>query len=189
MTRRTEQEFMQDLTLLLTTEGVSNLTIAEMANRLKCSKRRLYQIAPTKEEIFLYVCKAVLTKNLERGALITRAGLDPRKEISEYLQATLNASGIKKPCLVDLDTTEAGRKLFDDYQEARIRGLESIIERGVKEKIFTQHNPRLVSEAILGAARRLRNQDFLDEAGLNVGEAFQQFYQIILNGLLEPNQQ
>jgi hypothetical protein len=51
--------------------------------------------------------------------------------------------------------------VFDDYQLARVRGLESMIEEGVRQGLMAPHNPRLVSEAILGAAHRLRNQQFL----------------------------
>jgi hypothetical protein len=73
--------------------------------------------------------------------------------------------------------------VFDDYQLARVRGLESMIEEGVRQGLMAPHNPRLVSEAILGAAHRLRNQQFL-QTGMKIGDAFSEFYELILNGLL-----
>lgn len=187
MARRTEEEFTRDLTALLITEGISSLTIADIATRLKCSKRRIYQIAPTKEALFLGVCKTVLAENLARGHARAQEETEPAKEINVYLQATLNASGMKKACLVDLDATSEGRKLFDDYQLARIRGLEAIIEKGVRQNVFVSINARLVSEAILGAAHRLRNQALLEEMGVNIGEAFKEFYHLVLHGLLKAD--
>jgi hypothetical protein len=74
--------------------------------------------------------------------------------------------------------------VFDAYQLSRVRGLESMIEAGVREGLMAPHNPRVVSEAILGAAHRLRNQEFLQETGMKIGDAFSEFYEIILNGLL-----
>lgn len=65
-----------------------------MANRLKCSIRRFYQIAPTKEVVFLHVYKAVLTKNRER-ALITRAGLNVGEAFQQFYQIILN--GLLEP--------------------------------------------------------------------------------------------
>ena len=189
MARRTEHEFKRDLNALLITEGISSLTIADIATRLKCSKRRIYQIAPTKEALFLEVCKTVLNESLERGYAKAQAETEPEKEISAYLQATLNASGMKKACFVDLDATVEGRKLFDDYQLARIRGLEEIIEKGVRQNVFSSTNPRLVSEAILGAAHRLRNQALLAEMGVSIGDAFSEFYTLILHGLLNTGQE
>jgi len=182
--RRTDEEFIQELTRLLSVEGVSSLTIGEIAQRMHCSRRRLYEIAATKEDLFVGICRDVLTANLEKGYAAARKAPDAATAISAYLHATLNASGLSKAALTDLDALESGKAVFDDYQLARVRGLESMIEEGVRQGLMAPHNPRLVSEAILGAAHRLRNQQFLMETGMKIGEAFTEFYEIILNGLL-----
>jgi len=187
MARRTEEVFMQQLTELLITEGISKLTIADIAARLKCSRRRIYQIAPAKEELFLHICREVFNSKLEQGFAKANKESEPVRIIKAYLTATLNTSGISKACLIDLEATEQGRKLFDDYQLARVRGLEGIIEEGIKQQVFSPQNPRLVSEAILGAAHRLRNPVFLEETGMRIGDAFDQFYRLVLEGLLKRN--
>lgn len=183
--RRSEQDFMQELTDLLRTEGISNLTIADIAQRLHCSRRRIYEIASTKEELFLSVCQRVFNATLDKGYAVASKETDAAKAISAYMRAALNASGLSKIALIDLDSSAEGRAVFDTYQIARIRGLESMIEEGVRQGVLVQHNPRLVSEAILGAAVRLRNQQFLTETGFKIGDAFNEFYEIILNGLLK----
>ena len=183
--RRSEQEFTQELTNLLSTQGISNLTIADIAKYLQCSKRRLYQIAATKEELFLGVCQAVFKATIDKGYAAAKKESSAAKAIPAYMRAALNASGLSKAALIDLDASAAGRAVFDAYQEARIRGLERMIEEGVRQGVLVPHNPRLVSEAILGAAIRLRNQQFLTETGLKIGDAFNAFYEIILNGLLK----
>lgn len=187
MARRTEQEFRKELTELLIEEGISKLTIAEIAERLSCSRRRLYQIASTKEELFLTVCKSVFDKSLQIGHAKASIETDSIKEINAYLQATLKTSGMKPACFLDLESTEEGRQIFDNYQLARVRGLEEIIQRGIKQNVFHNLNPRLVSEAILGAAFRLRKQEFLVDVDMSISEAFGQLYNIILNGLLRKN--
>ncbi|GLC92309.1 hypothetical protein Tamer19_17170 [Cupriavidus sp. TA19] len=183
-TRRTDDEFIQELTRLLSTEGVSSLTIGELAQRMRCSRRRLYEIAPTKEALFVGICERVLAASLEKGFAAARRESDPAHAVSAYLHATLNTSGLGKAALTDLDAIDSGRAAFDAYQLARVRGLESLLEAGMRAGQMAQHNPRLVSEAILGAAHRLRNQQFLKETGMKIGDAFSEFYEIILNGLL-----
>ncbi|MBK1781097.1 TetR/AcrR family transcriptional regulator [Advenella sp. WQ 585] len=169
------------------TEGISTLTIADIAARLKCSRRRLYQMATAKEELFIDICRDVFTAQLDQGFAKANKESEPVKIIKAYLTATLNTSGISKACLVDLEATEQGKKLFDDYQLARIRGLEEIIEEGVRQEVFTSYNSRLVSEAMLGAAHRLRNPAFLEETGMRIGDAFDHFYRLVLEGLLKRN--
>lgn len=182
--RRTDEVFIKELTALLIVEGVSSLTVADIAQRLQCSRRRIYEIADTKEELFVNVCRQVLAANLEKGFAAARSETNGAKAIAMYLRATLNASGLSKAALTDLDATESGRAVFDDYQLARVRGLEAMIDDGVRQGLLVPHNPRVVSEAILGAAHRLRNQRFLEETGLTIGAAFTEFYEIVLNGLL-----
>lgn len=183
-TRRTDEEFVQELTRLLSTEGVSSLTIGELARRMRCSRRRLYEIAPTKEALFVGICSDVLAASLEKGFAAARRESDPARAVSAYLHATLNTSGLSKAALVDLDAIDSGKAAFDAYQLARVRGLESLLEAGMRAGLMAPHNPRLVSEAILGAAHRLRNQQFLKETGMKIGDAFSELYEIILNGLL-----
>jgi AcrR family transcriptional regulator len=182
--RRTEEVFLKELTALLIVEGVSSLTIADIAQRMQCSRRRIYEIAATKEELFVNICRQVLDANLEKGFVAARGEADGAKAIATYLRATLNASGLSKAALTDLDSTESGRAVFDAYQLARVRGLEDMIDDGVRQGLLVPHNPRVISEAILGAAHRLRNQRFLEETGLSIGAAFTEFYEIVLNGLL-----
>ncbi|MCO4863166.1 TetR/AcrR family transcriptional regulator [Cupriavidus sp. WGlv3] len=183
-TRRTDEDFIQDLTRLLCSEGVSSLTIGEIAQRMRCSRRRLYEIAPTKEALFVGICRDVLAANLERGFAAARRESDAARAVSAYLHAALNTSGLSKAALADLDAIDSGRAVFDAYQLARVRGLESLLEAGMRQGLMAPHNPRLVSEAILGAAHRLRSQQFLKDTGMKMGDAFSEFYEIILNGLL-----
>ncbi|SPA01868.1 conserved hypothetical protein [Cupriavidus taiwanensis] len=183
-TRRTDEDFIQDLTRLLCSEGVSSLTIGEIAQRMRCSRRRLYEIAPTKEALFVGICRDVLAANLERGFAAARGERDAARAVSGYLHAALNTSGLSKAALADLDAIDSGRAVFDAYQLARVRGLESLLEAGMRQGQMAPHNPRLVSEAILGAAHRLRSQQFLKDTGMKMGDAFSEFYEIILNGLL-----
>ncbi|NYT62485.1 TetR/AcrR family transcriptional regulator [Alcaligenaceae bacterium] len=189
MERRTKEEFIQELTTLLITEGVSSLTIADIAARLNCSRRRIYEIAPTKEEVFIKICSDVFNKTLERGYRLARAETAPVNIIRAYMHGTLNTSGMTKACFIDLDSTAQGKAVFDAYQEQRVQGLEGIIDAGVKAGVFTSYNSRLVSEAILGAAHRLRNQQFLAETGMTIGDAFNSFYTLVLEGLLHRSEE
>ncbi|NLC36651.1 MAG: TetR/AcrR family transcriptional regulator [Alcaligenaceae bacterium] len=183
--RRSQEQFFQELTQLLITEGISGLTIAEMAARLKCSRRRLYEIAASKEEIFTKVCEQVLNNHLQKSLLAAHKESKADAAISIYLRSALNTSGLAKAALIDLDSLEEGRAVFDAYQTARIRGLQEMMVRGMEEGVLAPHHPRAISEALIGAAFRLRDQNFLEEEGLSIGDAFNEFYNVILHGLLK----
>ena len=183
--RRNQEEFQQELTQLLLQEGISNLTVEKMAERLKCSRRRIYEIAPSKEALFVEVSRQALDATLARGFAAARKESDPARAIPAYLGATVGTSGLSKQALVDLDNLDTGRAVFDAYQLARMNGLESLINEGIRQGVLVARNARLISEGLLGAVGRLRNQQFLEESGLTIKQAFIEFYEVILNGLLK----
>ena len=151
---------------------------------MQCSRRRIYEIAATKEELFVNICRQVLDANLKRDLPRRSAKPTAPKAIATYLRATLNASGLSKAALTDLDSTGAAARFSTPISWRGCAALEDMIDDGVRQGLLVPHNPRVISEAILGAAHRLRNQRFLEETGLSIGAAFTEFYEIVLNGLL-----
>ncbi|GAA5234060.1 TetR/AcrR family transcriptional regulator [Verticiella sediminum] len=182
--RRTQQDFHRELTALLCSCGICSLTIAEIAARLRCSRRRLYELAPTKEALFVGVCREVFAEKLAKGHAAAQREADPAQAIAVYLTATLNTSGLNPAAFKDLDEIPEGRRVFDEYQVQRMRGLEALLEDGMRAGVLAPHHPRVLSEALIGAAFRLRNRDLLEDTGLRLGDAFAEFYEIILHGLL-----
>lgn len=63
----TDDEFLDTLMELVLAEGIRNLTIGEIAARLRCSRRRLYEIAQTKEEIFCAMVDRFFRGVLDKG--------------------------------------------------------------------------------------------------------------------------
>src|SRR5215510_14053861 len=67
--RRSADTFMQQLVALVIAEGISRLTVGEIAARLQCSRRRLYELATTKEELLHVAASEMFDDVLRRGAL------------------------------------------------------------------------------------------------------------------------
>ena len=188
--RRTEDEFMDELTALFLAHGVSSLTVADIAARLSCSRRRIYALAATKEELFLLVSRRLFDSLVQEGHEVARGKSDISEAITAYLGVGARAAArIGVAFLADLDATEKGRQLSDDYQSARLRGMEHLVDEGVAQGHFAPHNSRLVAEILLGAAQRLRRPQFLREAGLTLEQAFEDLYKLVLHGLLVTGRQ
>lgn len=187
--RRTEDEFMDELTALFLEQGVSALTVADIAARAHCSRRRIYALAATKEELFLLVARRMFDSLVREGHEVAKGKGDLSEAITAYLGVGARASArIGVAFLTDLDASEKGRQLYDDYQSARLRGMEHLVDDGVEQGCFAAHNSRLVAETLLGAAQRLRRPQFLGEAGLTLEQAFQDLYKLVLHGLLIKGQ-
>lgn len=181
----TDEEFFDALTQLLLTEGIKGLTVGEIAARLHCSRRRLYDIAETKEEIFSAVVKRFFDDLLEQGEALIHSTENLTAALAAYLDVGVRAAGrIGVQFLKDIEDSATARSIFDHYQQVRTMRLSQLIDDGVRQGVFAPCHGLVVSELIFGAALRLRRPAFLAQADLTLEEAFQEFYRVLLSGLL-----
>lgn len=184
-TKRTDEEFFRQLSDLLKAEGISGLSVAQIAARLRCSRRRLYDLAPTKEGLLYLVARSHFDGMLREGIEAASREGDAARAIAAYLRVGVTSTtGLSQSFLRDLEASDEGSKIFDRYQYARAEGGQRIVEDGIRRGDFNAHNPLVVIEVLLGMALRLRRPEFLEWAGLTISEAFEEAYSILLKGLL-----
>ncbi|SFQ40581.1 TetR/AcrR family transcriptional regulator [Variovorax sp. 770b2] len=183
--RRTDGEFMQELSDLLLEEGIAQLGVGEIASRLQCSRRRLYDIAESKQGLLFAVARRHFEEGLTRGERAAAAEDDPARVIVAHAMAGVEtAVKLSTAFLRDLEATEEGSELFDAYQRKRAEGGRAILEAGIEKGYYNAHNAMVATEIGLGAAMRLRRAEFLAEAGLTFEEAMAEAYDLMHNGLL-----
>ncbi len=184
-TTRSQEEFLTELADLIKKEGIASLSVAEIAARLHCSRRRLYDVAATKEGLLFEVAKWQFRDSLAAGDKAAAAEADPARRLMAYLGAGLrSAENLGAGFLADLQQSDEGRALFDEFQLTRSKGAREILEAGARMGEFKPLNFDVVTEVLLGAATRLRNADFLRRVNLSIPEAFGEAYALVLQGLL-----
>ena len=180
-----DADFFTHLTELFVQEGVSALTVSEIASRLHCSRRRLYDISATKDELFCLVVGRFFAGVMEEAEARIRQVRDPKAALAAYLDVGVRAAGrVSAAFLRDVEAFDPARAAFDDYQQLRATRFCQLIDEGVKEGVFVKCHGQVVSEVVLGAAMRLRTHAFLTQANLTIEEAFQEFYRVLLGGLV-----
>jgi AcrR family transcriptional regulator len=184
-TTKSELAFLDKLERIFLAEGYTSLTVGALAKRLRCSRRRLYAIADTKEELFLCIvdrCFRRLREDARRAAL---AEADLEKRIRVYLEAGVSRADMLRPLfLQDIACTAEGRRLFDSHQRERQTGLRLIVEEGVTAGVFRDVHAHVVAEILFLAFRRVREPDFLRDAGMSFAEALSEVSRILRHGLL-----
>lgn len=186
--KRDADEFLDELTELFLKEGIQDLTIGELARRMRCSRTRLYEIAPTKEEIFCRVVARFFMAALEDGRKQAAHAQDPASALVDSLTVGVReAARTSVAFLRDVEAFEDARLLYDDYQHARTTHFSELIEAGTARGVFMECNAAVVAEFMFGAALRLRSSTFLARTGITIDAAFNQFYSLLLHGLLRPD--
>jgi AcrR family transcriptional regulator len=180
-----DTDFLAQLTDLFVREGSNGLTLSEIASRLRCSRRRLYEIAKTKDELFCLVVKRFLAGVMDEAEDQVRKTCDPAEALVLYLEVGVRAAGrVTTAFLRDVDALEPARFTFDRYQEVRATRFCQLIDEGVRQGAFIECHGPVVAEFVLAAAMRLRTHAFLTRTSLTAEEAFREFYRVLLGGLL-----
>lgn len=182
---QTDDEFLDGLTNLFLREGITGLTVGEIAARLRCSRRRLYGVAPTKEAIFGAMVDRYFRARLDEGEALLRDERDLTKALAAYLDVGVRSSRrIGAQFVSDVESGDATRASFDAYQQARASRLSQLIDEGVRRGIFVACHGAVVAELMLGASMLLRRPAFLARANVTIEQAFREFYRVILGGIL-----
>ena len=110
------QDTIQDLEKLLE-KGVPDLTMSEIASKLKISLRTLYEIAPSKDQLILMTMDKILVK-LGKHALDSVSEIQsPIEKLEQYLFIVNQAVGPKfNTFLKDIEKINGSQKMAD-YNE------------------------------------------------------------------------
>lgn len=182
---RRAQEVLALIEQILLREGFAGLTVGEIAERIGCSKRTIYELAPSKRELVTRIIDAFFRDIREAGTVAAAAETEPARQVYVYLQAGVNAaSRLSAQAVADIDQWKPTRQLWQTHVRLRVQGLRELLEAGIARGAFRDVNPAFVAEVVFAALDRLRQPDFYRSTRVSAVAAFQDYYRILLTGLL-----
>ena len=178
------ERLMDEAEALFSEEGFLHLSTDDLAERLRCSKRTLYAIAPGRERFF----EAVLMRRISRQERELLAQVERAPELQSAIAACLetivqNLEAISPVFLRDYMRFPAGARLLKRFQKQITEALVRVIERGEQEQVFRKLEARVAAEALIASVMRMIETDFLAASPVTAAEAVRQVYQIFWYGL------
>ncbi|MEU8801552.1 TetR/AcrR family transcriptional regulator [Spirillospora sp. NPDC048819] len=112
--------------------GFAELSVAELAAALRCSKSTLYSVAASREQIIVTVVRAFFRRATDRveAALdaVTRAGADPRDRVGAYLRAISGELAPASPAFfADLDAFPPAREIYKRNTGFAVRRVQGLV--------------------------------------------------------------
>lgn len=179
------EEIRDELEKIFLQEGFRDLTVDKLARRVKCSNRTLYEIAASKEEMFLETLNRWLERIRHLGWQGALQHQEPTKRIEAYLKpGVIETREASANFVEDVRSYLPAKQMLARHQEERMGFLQDIIEDGIGQGAFRKVHPYLVAEILLSAITRIDELDFKTKSGLSFSEAFEELYDILLHGLV-----
>ncbi len=181
-----QRGLIDGLEQLFLEKGFRNVTVDELAANLKCSKRTLYEIASSKQELFLLVVERWLERIRRLGWQGALQHDDPEKRIIAYLDPGISQSKLaSRKFIEDMRGFGPARALLEAHQLERTKVLRDIVEDGQRRGRFRRLHTALVAEVFLAAVSRINEPNFLESTGISFSDGFAELYELFLNGLFE----
>ena len=182
-----QRELLDALAQLFLAEGFAHLTIGEMVSRLRCSRRTIYSVAPSREELILIVIDRLLNRMGVEAKAVAASHDDPGDAIEAYLGKAVTTLHRATPVFnEDLESYLPTRQLYDRHLNVALRMLGDLVEDGVSKGVFRPLHPALMAEILSSAVECIRRPDVLIRAGVSHSQALAELSMLIRHGLVQP---
>ena len=169
-------------------QGVPELTMSEIAKKLKISLRTLYEIAPSRDKLILMTMDNIL-KKLGKFAMDSVEDIDsPINKLEEYLFIVNQAVGPKfDRFLIDMEKIN-GSKTTADYHENFIKNyIKKLLEEAIEKKEIKSIDVKAFSILLGGIGREFFKEKNKNSIILTPEESANSITSIILNGIKLEN--
>jgi AcrR family transcriptional regulator len=184
VSRRAER-ILEEAEAVFLAEGFLHLSMDDLARRLRCSKRTLYELAPSHDDFIELVLRRYterLHADMNRAA---QTAPDWPGAVSAFLDSA--AEGVRSAStqfLRDVMTFPAGARAFAQARLERIGILRKLIEAGIRDGFFRHVDAHLVAEVMFAAAVRISDPEFLSSTRLTWSQALRALFRLITAGLM-----
>ena len=169
-------------------QGVPELTMSEIAKKLKISLRTLYEIAPSRDKLILMTMDNIL-KKLGKFAMDSVEDIhSPINKLEEYLFIVNQAVGPKfDRFLIDMEKIN-GSKTTADYHENFIKNyIKKLLEEAIEKKEIKSIDVKAFSILLGGIGREFFKEKNKNSINLTPEESANSITSIILNGIKLEN--
>ena len=108
--------------------GFAELSVADLAALLRCSKSTLYSVAASREQIVAAVVRAFFRRATERVEGALDGGADPRERVGRYLRAISEELAPASPAFfADLDAFAPAREIYERNTGFAVRRVQALV--------------------------------------------------------------
>jgi AcrR family transcriptional regulator len=177
------REVLDQLEALFLHEGFSGFSVRELAAHVGCSRRTLYELAPSKDELVLLVFDRFLHR-------VGRAALDSidatqsyADQIRSYFLGGIELQRITQVFGDDLADEPAARRLFDRHYGYVMAITEQLVQRGVESGEFRPVTPGVVAGLLAGAGQFFNQSGVQIDIGLTLEQAVDELLELIVRAI------
>lgn len=180
LTRRQAQ--LRDLLVrLILDEGFSAFTMDEFAARLSCSKRTLYTLAQSKEQLATLAVREFFRSATEQVEAAIRKVRQPARRVVVYLQAVAAAlAPASREFHEDVAAFPPTREIYQRNTEAAAQRVRELIDDGRRAGAFRNVPTAFIAEVITATMQRITSGEIQASTQLSDAAAYTELAKLVV---------
>ncbi len=182
--RARREQVLEQLRELFLAEGFAELTIADLAERLSCSRSTLYPVAGSKEQIVVATARSyfkVAAANVERRIASER---DAVARLARYLDAVATELQPASPAFhADVAAFPPAREVYRQNTAYAAERVRALIDEGVAAGSLRPVEAAFVAAAAREGMTAIQRGAIRGATGLDDAAAYRQLADLLVHGL------
>ncbi len=168
-------------------EGFADLTMAEIANRLGCSLRTLYGLAPSRDELVLTVLDTHLWRVGREAMATVDPDASPLDALRAYLAAaTVAVAGTTAAYARDLGSMAAAQRRNNEHADYVVAVCRALLDWAVERGDIAEVDTAAVARTLADLGPDFIRPEVLPTLRSTPKAAADELVEIILRGLPRP---
>jgi AcrR family transcriptional regulator len=178
------RELLDELVELVLAEGFGTLTIADLAQRLRCSKSTLYGLGHSKEQVLVNVLVRFFQRATERIEGRIAIETEPDARIVAYLRGVADElRPASTAFMADLAGHPSARDVYRRNTRIAARRVRQLVDEGAEQGAFRPVHAAFVADAVATVMARIQSGDVAEVTGLTDAQAYDELALLVLNGI------
>jgi AcrR family transcriptional regulator len=181
------EELFDALVALLLAEGFAHLTLDDIAARLRCSKRTLYALAGSKEQLVRAAVVHFFRGATERVEAAVAARDGAAERVGAYLRAVATElAPASARFFDDVAAFPPAAEVYERNTRAAAQRVQQLVADGVESGAFRNVHTAFVADVVTAVMVRIQQRQVATSTGLDDAEAYARLAELLLHGLTAP---
>ncbi len=166
-------ELADSLVDLFVTQGFSAFTLDDIAARLGCSKRTLYVLADSKEQLATLAVRRFFRRATAQVEAAIARVRSPGARVTRYLEAVAEALRPTSAAFRrDVSQFPPAREVYEQNTAAAAQRVRELIDAGMAQGSFRKVSAVFVGEVVTATMRRIMTGEIGSATGLDDAAAY-----------------
>lgn len=176
-----QAELRDALVALVLREGFAHLTLDAVAAQLGCSKRTLYALAASKEQLATLAVRQFFRRATEQVEEAIAPLRSPVRRLTRYLEAVAEAlRPAGRQFHDDVARFGPAREIYQRNTAAAAARVRELLEEGTRLGAFRAVRTAFVAEVVTATMHRITSGEVRAATGLDDAEAYAELAQLVL---------